>query len=166
MQELDILLQSDELLDRLAGGFKPPRISARKPYRWNGPLKELLGRLRDWRHKLVLTGAASVERYGVMPREKAIECYCTAIEPIERGLGSELEESSRFPDLKLAETSDPTVLFDNRSEDAVSVASPVQCWLELQAGDKRQREAASGVRDRIIEALQQNDGARSVRTIL
>lgn len=151
-----ILLQADELLDRLAAGFKPPRVDARKKYRWKGPSNELVSRLCDWNRELVLTGAASVERYSVMPREKAIQCYCTSIESIERGLGSELEESPIFPDLDLAEACDQTVFFDRRSDDTVSAASPVQCWLELQAGDKRQRDAGSGVRDWILKELQQN----------
>ena len=151
-----VLLQADELLDRLAGGFKPPRIDARKKYRWKGPSNELVGRLCDWNSELVLTGAASVERYSVMPREKTIQCYCTSIESIERGLGSEIEETPIFPDLDLAETCDPTVFFNRRSGDTVSAASPVQCWLELQSGDKRQRDAGSGVRDLILKELQQN----------
>ena len=155
------LLQADELLDRLAVGYKPPQASARKKYRWNAPSNELIDRLGDWNRKLVLTGAASVERYSVMPREKAVQCYCTSIEPVERGLGRELEESSRFPDLELVETCDPTVFFDSRSDYTVSTASPVQCWLELQAGDKRQQDAAAAVRDRILSVLQRSGGLLS-----
>ena len=149
------LLQPVELLDRLAAAFRPPRVSARKTYRWNGPSTELLVRLRDYNGELVLTGAASVEQYGVMPREKAIQCYCPDIETIEQGLGSELEESLRFPDLELIETHDPTVFFDSRDRGSVSASSPVQCWLELQAGDKRQRDAAAGVRERILTELEE-----------
>ena len=149
------LLQADELLDRLASVFKPPRAGPRKTYRWRGPSEELGRRLHDWRGELVLTGGASVERYGVMPREKAIQCYCPAIETIEQGLGSELEESLRFPDLELIETRDPTVFFDSRDGGSVSASSPVQCWLELQAGDKRQRDAAAGVRERILTELEE-----------
>ena len=148
------LLQPVELLDRLAAAFRPPRVSARKTYRWNGSSNELLARLRDCNGELVSTGAASVERYGVMPREKAIQCYCPAIEPIDSGLGNDLEESPRFPDLELFETRDPTVFFDSRDGGSVSASSPVQCWLELQAGDKRQRDAAAGVRERILAELE------------
>ena len=149
------LLQADGLLDRLAAGFRPPRTGPRKTYRWRDTSEELASRLRAWGDELVLTGAASVERYGVMPREKAIQCYCPAIEPIEQGLGDELEASPRFPDLELIETRDPTVFFDSRDDGVICAASPVQCWLELQAGDKRQRDAAVGVRDRILAELAQ-----------
>ncbi|MEQ9616827.1 MAG: hypothetical protein RLN60_02200 [Phycisphaerales bacterium] len=150
------LLQADELLDRLADGYRPPRISARKKYRWVDSSSNPLESLRDWNRRLVLTGAASVDQYAVMPREKTVQCYCTAIEPIEQELSGRLEESPRFPDLELVETRDPTVYFDNRSMDTVSAASPLQSWLELRAGDKRQSDAAETVRTRILEELRRS----------
>lgn len=147
------LLQPDELLDRLAEAYRPPRISARKKYRWVDGPSEVLHRLGESTERLVLTGAASVERYAVMPREKTVQCYCTSIEPIEQRLRGRLEESPRFPDLELIETRDPTVYFDSRSNGGVAAASPTQSWLELQAGDKRQIGAASTVRKGILEEL-------------
>lgn len=48
----------------------------------------------------------------------------------------------RFPDLELIDTRDPTMFFDSRDGDTVSASSPLQCWLELQTGNKRQCEAA------------------------
>jgi hypothetical protein len=149
------LLQADELFNRLAAGFKPPRIDARKKYRWSGDRSELLGRLGNLSGQLVLTGAASVEMYSVMPREKSVQCYCMSIEPIEQRLGTRLEESIRFPDLELVQTRDPTVYFDARTTNGVDIASPVQCWLELNAGDKRQQDASRSVRERVEGELRQ-----------
>lgn len=147
------LLQPDELLDRLADAYRPPRISARKKYRWVDEPGELVNRLGESGQRLVLTGEASVNRYAVMPREKTLQCYCTSIEPIEHRLRGRLEESPRFPDLELIETRDPTVYFDTRSDTGVAAASPTQSWLELQGGDKRQSDAASNVRTRILDEL-------------
>jgi hypothetical protein len=150
------LLQADELLDRLAGSYRPPRVSARKTYRWAVSRGDLLTRLGKRSRPLVLTGAASVDQYGIMPREKTLQCYCAAIEPIEQDMGDGLEESARFPDLELIETRDSTVYFDSRSLDSIPSASPVQSWLELQAGDKRQQDASVTVRKRILEELYLN----------
>ena len=147
------LLQADELLERLAANYKPPRISARKTYRWNGEREDLMDRLAACSQRLVLSGAGSVDAYTVMPREKAVQCYCTSIDPIEQRLGDKLEESPLFPDLELLETRDPTVYFDTRKAGEVPSASPLQCWLELQAGDKRQQDASVAVRDRILNEL-------------
>lgn len=148
-QRTSSLLQPEELLGRLAANFKMPVVTARKKYRWKTDVASL-----DWPKKtLVRTGAASIDRYGVMPREKTMQCYCTSVAETESIMSAGLEESARFPDLELIETRDPTVYFDARDDERVAAASPVQCWLELQAGDKRQQDAAQGVRNRILAAL-------------
>jgi len=154
------LLQADELLERLATNFRAPRVTARKRYRWAGSTEELQDRLGKQRGGLVATGAASGDRYSVMPRESALQCYCTEIKQVEQAIGSGLEESDRFPDLELLETDDPTVYFDIRATDSIAYASPVQAWLELQAGDKRQREAAEVVRRVIMDEVRRIEVAR------
>lgn len=148
------LLQPDELLDRLADAYKPPVVEARRTYRLVDESGTLMDGLGESDGGLVLTGEASVDRYAVMPREKTVRCYCTSIGTIEQRFPGRLEESPRFPDLELIETRDPTVSFDRRSDSGVAVASPTQSWLELQAGDKRQRDAAGNVRTRILDELQ------------
>jgi hypothetical protein len=147
------LLQPAELLDRLANAYRPPVIAARGQYRWIADPDDLLPGLTDAADRLVLTGAASVERYAVMPGEKTVRCYCASIESIERMFAGRIEESSRFPDLELIETRDPTVFFDHRQTGGLATASPTQSWLELQAGDKRQRDAASTVLNRLLLEL-------------
>ena len=147
------LLQPDELLDRLADSYRPPRAGALRSYRWVGGPVDLGEALAGWGGRLVRTGEASVDRYAVMPREKTSRCYCTSITIVEERLQGRLDEEARFPDLELIKTGDPTVYFDTRSEDGVPAASPIQCWLELQAGDKRQVDAATTVRGRMLEQL-------------
>lgn len=153
------LLHPDELLDRLAVAHKPPHIRARKQFRWTDGPGKLMDALGELNRELVLTGEASVNRYAVMPRENAVQCYCKSIAPIEKKLRDWLEESPRFPDLELIETRDPTVYFDSRSDNGIAASSPTQSWLELQAGDKRQIDAASTVRTRILDELRR-DGWR------
>lgn len=159
VQRTSALLQAAELLDRLASNYQAPVVSLRKKYRWSDAATDLLDRIADRSGKLVLTGAASVERYAVMPREQTIQCYCPSIAPLERELSGRMEETARFADLELIETRDPAVYFDIRRDDGVPSASPVQCWLELQAGDKRQQDAAKSVRNRILNELRQEDGS-------
>ncbi|MCC7343271.1 MAG: hypothetical protein IT170_19485 [Bryobacterales bacterium] len=155
------LIQPDELLDRLAKAFRPPSVTARKKYQWTGdrsPWSRVFGqnarRLRESGERLVKTGASSVDEYAIALRERMQSYYCTAIEAIEQPLKDELRESSHFPDLELIETRDPTVYFDTQPATQVPAASPVQAWLELQAGDKRQSEAAKIIRQRILSELQ------------
>jgi hypothetical protein len=162
------LLQADELLDRLADAYKPPAIRARRKYRWTGDRGDILATLRQSNGQVVLTGAGSVDRYAVMPRETTMQCYCRSIAELENKLKGQLEESPRFPDLDLIETDDPSVYFDSRMnsltsqlDGGIAIASPTQCWLELQAGDKRQQDAAVQVRGRIVDELR--GGERGTR---
>ena len=48
----------------------------------------------------------------------------------------------------------PRQTSDDRQENGVAASSPIQSWLELQAGDKRQSDASETVRSRIFQELQ------------
>jgi hypothetical protein len=72
------------------------------------------------------------------------------MEALVNELRQAMEPTTRFPDLELLETADPLVYFDQRTEEGVPYASPIQCWLELQAGDKREREASNQVRELVL----------------
>jgi hypothetical protein len=61
---------------------------------------------------------------------------------LERLPGS---SSDRFPNLELLATEDETVYFDARQEGNFWWASPVQVYLELMAGDKRDQETAEQI---------------------
>jgi hypothetical protein len=74
-------------------------------------------------------------------------------------LGVRVERTERFPNLDLTWTDDATVYFDPQSRSGVPYASPVQAYLELMAGDKRQRETAEQVREYILRTLREKAGA-------
>lgn len=57
-------------------------------------------------------------------------------------LGKPIAINSRFPNVTLIETEDPTVYFDMRIRNQNSIASPIQVYLELMSGDKREKETA------------------------
>jgi len=65
------------------------------------------------------------------------------------------DKSSRFPNLELIVTEDETVYFDARQEGDFRWASPVQAYLELMAGDKRDKETAEAVKSYIIENIRE-----------
>lgn len=93
------------------------------------------------------TGADSVGRYAAMAREPISRFYCTDLGSLTNRLGKSLEETSRFANIELLETSDPTAYFDVRDE---AIASPLQCYLELRSGDKRDQETAQRIRRLIL----------------
>ena len=57
----------------------------------------------------------------------------------------------RFPNIELLETDEDFVYFDTRDNRA---ASPVQTYLELIQGDKREQETAEQLRKAILPPLQ------------
>ena len=158
------LIQADELLDKLAESFKRTCASDVQPYRWRGPAGEhrcsIVEACRKAAISLAITGAASVERYAVMPREQTLRFYCSEPGRLADQLAEELEPARRFPDIELIETNDPLAYFDTRMEDGLPYASTIQCWLELQAGDKRERDAARQVRQRIVDELAEQGASR------
>lgn len=151
------LLQPEKLLDLLARSYTPPEV--RRSFRGKCTLQpeELRKRLDSWKSdssvKVVLTGARSVEAYAIMAREPMQLFYCTDIEAVLRYLGDGIRETDRFANVTLLETRDNFVYFDRRPG---LIASPIQSYLELLAGDKRERETADQVRRVILGPLGQD----------
>jgi len=150
------LIQPDKLLEKLSESYAPPKINERvrlKIPEESGTLWELLQKQsQDLNLPLVATGTSSVTQYAVMQRGDVLSVYCPRLEMLlERLPGS---RSDRFPNLELVETEDETVYFDGRKEGNSWWASSVQVYLELMAGDKRDRETAEQVKSLILMNLQ------------
>jgi hypothetical protein len=97
------------------------------------------------------TGTSSVSRYTVMQRGDLRSVYCPAIKPVLAKLPD--SKSDRFPNLELIEVEEESVYFDAREEGGFFWASPVQVYLELMAGDKRDQETAEQLKPSIKKAL-------------
>jgi hypothetical protein len=149
-------VQPDKLLEKLSENYVSPRISERirlKVPGESGTLWELLQKQsQDLNLPLVATGTSSVTQYAVMQRGDVLSVYCPRLEMLlDRLPGS---QSDRFPNLELIDTEDETVYFDTRKEGNPWWASPVQVYLELMAGDKRDQETAEQVKSFILMNLQ------------
>jgi len=146
------LLQPDKLLEKLSDNYASPKITARvrlKIPEQDRPIREIvIGQAVKAGLPLVATGVSSVGRYAVMQRGDIVSIYCPRIESlVERINGSQYE---RFSNIELIETEDETVYFDPRREGDFAWASPVQTYLELMAGDKRDQEIAAQVKSYIL----------------
>lgn len=146
------LLQPDKLLQKLSENYVPPnvkeRIRLKVPERI-GTIGDLLGKeSQALKLPLAAAGISSVGRYAVMQSRDILSVYCPRLDILlERLSGS---QSDRFPNLELIETEDETVYFNGRQEENFWWASPVQVYLELMAGDKRDQETAEQVKSYII----------------
>jgi hypothetical protein len=149
------LLQPDKLLEKLSENYVPPNIKDRVRLK----VPDGIGRIKKLLRKetkalglpVVATGTSSVGQYAVMQRGDPLSIYCPRLEPLlERLTGS---QTDRFPNLQLMETEDETVYFDSRQEENFWWASPVQVYLELTAGDKRDQETAEQMKSYIMKDL-------------
>jgi len=151
------VLQPDKLLEKLNENFVLPNIKERlrlKIPEGRGTIRELLLNLsQELDLPLAATGMSSVGQYAVMQRGDMLSVYCPCIEKLLSLLpGNQMD---RFPNLELVETDDETVYFDARNEEDFWWASPVQVYLELMAGDKRDKETAEQVMSFILKNYQQ-----------
>ena len=152
------LLQADALIDNLAANYEPPAIKARSRGKCALSREEIIRRLTasvsDEKGKLILTGSASGEKYAAMAGEPTVSLYTTLPPPSLLGAADlDLKETGRFANLEILRTDDARAFFDPRVEDGIPYASPIQTWLELANGDKRQKDAAKQVRRGILASL-------------
>jgi hypothetical protein len=151
------LLQPEKLLEKLTENYVSPKIRERvrlKVSEETGPMQELLVRqARKLGMPLVATGSSSVAQFSVMQRGDILSVYCPRLDI----LGAQLPGNrvDRFPNLELLETEDEPVYFDAGEKGGFWWASPVQVYLELMSGDKRDRETAEQVKSFLLANLEQ-----------
>lgn len=147
------LLQPDKLLDKLSEYYSPVVIKKAIRLKLMVEKESMTKTLRETAQQaglpLVAAGTSSVSQYAVMQRGDVLSLYCPRIEKIAEMLPG--SQSDRFPNLELIETEDETVFFDAREQENFRWASPIQVYLELMAGDKRDRETAEQLKTLIIK---------------
>jgi hypothetical protein len=156
------LLQPDKLLELLAENYVPPAVTRTVTGKYSKSPDELRNALAAWKEKtgerVVLTGVGSVYAYAVMAREPVQPFYCSDLAGVLEWLGDDFKETTRFANVTLLESRDDFVYFDVRPD---LTASPIQTYLELSTGDKRDRETAEQVRRLILAPLQRRPEAES-----
>jgi hypothetical protein len=146
------LMQPEKLFEKLRENYDLPKTKERvliKISEENGKIRELLRKQsKALGLPLVASGISSIGQYGVMQRGNLFSVYCPRLDTLlERLAGN---PNDRFPNVEIIETEDETVYFDARQEDFFW-ASPIQVYLELMAGDKRDRETAEQIKSFLLK---------------
>lgn len=157
------LLQPDKLLDRLGENYRPAKTRERYVGRVAVSERELAQALTDAARRIgsrfILTGAASASQYAVLAAEPVVAAYCDRTPgELLSAFGADFQRTDRFPNVDLAWPTETPVYFDPMEKAGVSYASPVQSYLELMAGDKRQRETAEQVRTYVLRRVAERSG--------
>jgi len=149
------LLQPDKLLESLKDNYAQPSNPPRIRLKLEGDRATILRLLTEQADAasvpMVATGLSSVSRYAVMQREDILSVYCPRIDALRDRLDA--KETDRFPNVELIETDEQPLYFDMREADGFCWASPVQTYLELMAGDKRDQETAEQVKAYLLRNL-------------
>ncbi len=159
------LLQRELLLNKLQRNDEP----------LEGPesinLKIKTDDLREWvsfytqdsAQLAVLNGLSSTSQYAVMQRAEIYQLYTPEPETLANRMTGRAgarevppnenpaEETGRFENVVLIKSKRPVDYFDVRASEQLTWASPLQTWLELMRGDKRDRETAEQVRERLLK---------------
>jgi len=139
------------LLDKLGSEWRKPVTGARQALRLNDdawPSRLSSDPALRW----AVTGESSASRHAMFaqggPRRLAVSNL-----PLATALvGGTPEPVPNFADVELLETDEPGSFFETETDEkGVRWASKLQTWLELQAGDARQQDAARDLRSEILE---------------
>lgn len=151
------LLQPEKLLEKLAANFVRPTIRRCLIGKSSHDAGTLMHKFSDTavsrQISVVGTGVGSAGQYAVMAKEDYLSVYCTDQYRLIGGI--DFDETSRFPNLEIIETHDKTVYFDTHTYKSFEWASPTQTYLELMAGDQRERETAKQVKEVILRRLRE-----------
>lgn len=147
------LIQPSRLLDRLAEGYHEDRIRVGESVEVKLQLdSEQLWRLRRAaeRNGLEIVGGTLGDDDPV-PESGPFPIYVERLEPILAEL--DLPTVRRFATVTLIQSNDPRIYFDRRDREGFYWASPIQRYLELAVGGKREREMSTELRSRILAGL-------------
>jgi hypothetical protein len=156
------LLQPEKLLQRLVENYRPPEITRRFIGKSRVSPEALLLGQAEWADEndlsLRFTGVSSVRHYATMAREETLSVYCSDVAGLLERLGTDVQQQSRFPNLELLQINSDVVYFDRR---LVAWASPLQTYLELATGGKREQETAEDVKALILRGLESRSKDKS-----
>lgn len=142
------LLQGEKLLERLQSEYRSPRA-----------LRQFRGKV-SYPTELAKRGTALAKDisfsfacrsplpYIILPNSNDFfSVYASSADEFLRS--SDFEETNRFPNIEIIETKDPLAYFDSREFDSISYISPLQAYLELSNGGKREKESAEILREEL-----------------
>lgn len=143
------LLQPEQLLDRLAGDYRGPEVRRRTA----GRVPDLRAGLRAAldsadQENFALLGKADGTYASFPGSEETVTLFTDDMDALLSVL--EVKEDRRFPDVEILETTAETVYFDARRRDGFAWTSPVETYLQLAGGGKREQEVAEKLRGDLL----------------
>lgn len=144
------LLDAKKLLDKLVKNYRRPQTKRTLSIKCADLSFALEKMSENAKKKNTLFAWDYPARYTVMPSDSsAMKIYTQSINELLKGV--DFAETSRFPDIILLETDEPTVYFDRRKEKDAYFLSPLETYLQLSTEGKREQEAAILMIDKLLD---------------
>lgn len=149
------LRRPETLLERLADGYSDDPVTVER--RLSGKVDLPAFDFQDLSSALRTSGIRAVGATcgpdDPAPESDVLALYVDSVERFLRAVP--VNETSRFPNIELRQTQDPRAYFDSRASLGFQWLSPMQRYLELATGGKREKDVASVLRERILETVSQ-----------
>lgn len=143
------LLDAKKLLDLLIKNYRRPQIRRTLSVKCADLSPALEKMLENAKKRNTPFAWDYPARYTVMPSDSsAMKIYTESINDLLKEV--DFAETSRFPDIVLLETDEPTVYFDRRKEKDSYFLSPLETYLQLFSQGKREQEAAILMTDKLL----------------
>ena len=149
-----IRLDALKLLDNLGREWRRPAVRERVGLSFSPRVEAATVLSSKPKLKWAVTGESSVTRYAVFGQERAKEIAVASLPMALELFGDKAKRVANFADIYLFETDEEGFFFANEVDGKdVRWASKLQTWLELQAGDARQQDAARDLRQQILQEV-------------
>jgi len=150
------LIQPEKLLSKLSENYSPRynREPIHMKIEGNSEMikKILWEKSQELKLPVVATGFSSVMKYATMQQDDIFSVFCPHIDELQKILPGSITD--RFPNIELIETEDEALYFNAQLDNFFRWASPVQVYLELMTGDKRDQEIAEQIKSYIIKQIE------------
>jgi hypothetical protein len=146
------ILQPDKALTKLQANYQAPKVvnSVKlNVQKLNSAMTYLMDATKNHMSPIVVTGLSSSTQMAIADRGSMMSLYCTDLKLVLDFVGGSFDDN--FPNLELLETQDERVYFDTYMSNGLRWASPVQTYLELANGDKRDKEISHQVKAFLLE---------------
>jgi Fe2+ or Zn2+ uptake regulation protein len=144
------LIDGKRLLNSLTKNYSPPQIGSHVVGKVSD-VPETLKQIRQTAKKEEFRYARNEpSKYTVMPSAGGAiaKIYTDSIKKLADEI--QITETDRFPNIELIETEEPTVYFDLREDEGFYWTSPLEVYLELANGGKREKETAGNMVGEIL----------------
>lgn len=139
------IIQAEKILDGLEKEYIAPNVQDEGRYKIaEGIMGEFLQ--KNLGHEWVFSGQTSAHRYSLTTLPQVWTVYAKSP---DRNSDLDSKRDGRFYNLMILKTPSPDVYFAKNSDGNWS--SQIQCYLEMTKGDRREKEIAAEIRERILE---------------